>query len=97
MNFKVFFDFSYLIQGVNNIDTPFDNPWEDSAGNKIVNYKHPGFPTPPLTKIIDVDFGIELSLKHLSNLSISIQNQKISKNNFQLAYKLRLWSYLDIF
>ena len=97
VNFKVFFDFSYLIQGVNNIDTPFDNPWEDSAGNKIVNYKHPGFPTPPLTKIIDVDFGIELSLKHLSNLSISIQNQKISKNNFQLAYKLRLWSYLDIF
>ena len=46
---KIFFDYSYLIKGQNSLETPFENPWENNNGEFNVNYKHPGFPTPPLT------------------------------------------------
>ena len=96
LNAKVFFDFSYLIQGYNSLETPFDNPWEDDKGNKVIDYVHPGFPTPPLTTLIDFNFGFELILSDLTNLSISIQNQKTLKNDFQTVLKFRFWSYVNI-
>ena len=60
---KVFFDFSYLIRGQNNLKTPFDNPWEDINGKFNENYKHPGFPTPPLEYLYDLLFGFEFAIK----------------------------------
>ena len=92
---KAFFDLSYLIQGKNNINTPFENPWEDNEGNLINNYIHPGFPTPPVTRIIDINFGIEISLKNLTTFTIAIENQKISQKSFIFKIKLSFWSYLN--
>ncbi len=93
---KLFLDLSYTIQGKNNINTPFENPWEDNLGNKIIDYSHPGFPTPPLQKIIDFNLGFEVSLKNLANLSFVIENQQISQNIFDTRLRLSFWSYLNI-
>ena len=95
-NKKVFFDFLYLIKGKNSLETPFENPWENNSGEFNINYKHPGFPTPPIRHIYDFNFGIELKINDLTYLTICIENQKKSKNHNSTNLKIRFWSYLNV-
>ena len=93
---KVFFDFSYLIRGQNNLNTPFDNPWEDINGKFNENYKHPGFPTPPLEYLYDLLFGFEFAIKEYTFLNISFEGQKNHDINFQKKIRIKFWSYLNV-
>ena len=93
---KVFVDFSYLIKGNNGLETPFDNPWEDRDGNFNYSYKHPGFPTPPLSFLYDLNFGIEVELNKLTFLTITFENQKYFNDGIQSRTSIRFWSYLKI-
>ena len=93
---KVFVDFSYLIKGNNGLETPFDNPWEDRDGNFDYGYNHPGFPTPPLSFLYDLNFGIEFELNKLTFLTITFENQKYFNDRIQSRTSIRFWSYLKI-
>ena len=96
LNSKLFIDFSYLIQGKNNLNTPFDNPWEDNMGNKIIGYKHPGFPTPPVTNLVDFNLGVEVGIINLTYLTISLENLKISDDVSLSKIRISFWSYIKI-
>ena len=91
---KVFVDFSYLIKGNNGLETPFDNPWEDGDGNFNYGYNHPGFPTPPLSFLYDLNFSIEFELNKLTFLTITFENQKYFNDRIQSRTSIRFWSYL---
>ncbi len=93
---KAFIDISYLIKGSNSLKTPFDNPWEDSGGNFINSYRHPGFPTPPLSLSFNLNLGVEIELRKLTYMIITIENQKYSNSNIKSQISLRFWSYLEI-
>ena len=49
------------------------------------DYKHPGFPTPPLSFLYDLNFGIEIELSKLTFLLLL----KI-KNILTLEFKIEL-------
>ena len=93
---KIFFDFLILNQGVNNLNTPFDNPWEDNNGNKVIGYIHPGFPTPPTVKTFFINFGFELNLKNLTSLTIYLETQKNPNQSINSEIRISFWSYLNI-
>ena len=92
---KIFFELSFLTRGQNNLDTPFDNPWEDSEGKFNENYKHLGFPTPPLNIINDFDFGFEFELRNKTYLILGLESQKNSKKNIIIKLRLKFWSYIN--
>ena len=95
-NKKFFFEFSHLIKGKNGLDTIFDNAWEDNEGNFIKNYKHPGYPTPPLNYINDSHFGVEIMLKDYSYLTFSLERQKTSDKEIVTKLRMRFWKYLNL-
>ena len=93
---KFFIDYSYLIKGQNSLETFFENPWENNKGEFDVNYKHPGFPTPPLNFFYEFNFGLELRLKDYTYLILSLENNNYVKNNLSSKIRLRFWTYLNI-
>ena len=84
-----------MIKGQNNLDTAFDNPWDDENGNFNKNYKHPGFPTPPLKHIYDLHVGLEFRLKNLTYLNISFELQKDYSDDIYKKIRMRFWSYIN--
>ena len=62
----------------------------------IIDYKHPGFPTPPLRFLYDLNFGIEVELNKLTFLTITFENQKYFNDGIQSRTSIRFWSYLKI-
>ena len=65
---KSFIDLSYLVDGNNDLETPFDNPWENENGELIETYKPPSHPTPPISRWAEIEIGSEirvLSLIHI--------------------------------
>ena len=93
---KFFIEFSHLIKGQNNLNTPFSNPWEDKNGKFDDTYKHPGFPTPPIEYINDFHLGIEFLLKKYTYLTISLESQKSFEKVINNKLKFRIWSYLNL-
>ena len=93
---KIFFDYSYLIKGQNSLETPFENPWENNNGEFNVNYKHPGFPTPPLSYFYEFNFGLEIKLKDYTYLILSLENNNYTKEKLSSKIRIRFWSYMNI-
>ena len=93
---KVFFDYSYLIKGQNSLETSFENPWENNKGEFNVNYKHPGFPTPPLSYFYEFNFGLELKLKDYTYLILSLENNNYLEKNSSSKTRIRFWTYINI-
>ena len=95
---RPFVEFSYLEDGYNGIDTPFDNPYEDHNGI-VIDFKPPGHPTRPITKFYEVDFGFEINLYFQTYLTVSGQLQSKSLTDDLIenyGMKIRFWSYLDL-
>jgi len=93
---KIFFDYSYLIKGQNSLETPFENPWENNNGEFNVNYKHPGFPTPPLTYFCEFNFGLEIKLKDYTYLILSLENNNYTEEKLLSKIRIRFWTYMNI-
>ena len=93
---KIFFDYSYLIKGKNSLETPFENPWENNNGEFNVNYKHPGFPTPPLTYFCEFNFGLEIKLKDYTYLILSLENNNYNEEKLLSKIRIRFWTYMNI-
>ena len=96
---KPFIDISYLLDGSNGLDTLFDNPWENEKGEFFEDYEPPSNPTPPVTKWIELEIGVELNAGYGSYITItgqyqakSIDNESFS--NFGLG--IRFWTYFQI-
>ena len=95
---KLFMDFSYLIDGNNSLETPFDNPWEDNNGNLIEGYIPPPHPTSPTSKWTEFEVGSEVKISSLTYITISGQyiESSLLDNSNELAIGLRFWSYFKI-
>ena len=93
---KVFFDYSYLIKGQNSLETPFKNPWENNKGEFNVNYRHPGFPTPPISYYYEFNFGLELKLKDYTYLILSLDNNNYAEKKLSSKIRIRFWTYMNI-
>ena len=76
-----------MIKGQNNIETPFENPWENSKEFNF-NYNHPGFPTPPVSYLYEFNFGSRAQIKRLYYLILSLDNNNYSEK--KLSSKIRL-------
>ena len=97
-NIKLFIDFSYLIDGNNGLETPFDNPWENENGELIESYKPPSHPTPPISRWAEIEIGSEIRVRPLTYITITGQyNQSpLTNNSSELRIGLRFWSYFKL-
>ena len=95
---KSFIDLSYLIDGYNGLETPFDNPWEDENGELIEGYVPPSHPTSPKSKWIEIEIGSEVEVRPLTFITISGQYKQssFSNNSSDLSIGLRFWSYFEL-
>ena len=95
---KPFIDISYLLDGSNGLDTLFDNPWENEEGEFFEDYAPPSNPTPPVTKWIELEIGVELNTGYDSYITITGQYQLLmlssSSSNFGIG--IRFWTYFQI-
>ena len=74
---RPYFELSYLEDGANGLDTPFDNPYEVYYGI-VVDYKPPGHPSRPIIKFYEIDLGYEINIYFQTYLTISPQAQSIN-------------------
>tara|TARA_Y100000590_G_scaffold469374_1_gene656615 strand:+ start:302 stop:1717 length:1416 start_codon:yes stop_codon:yes gene_type:complete len=95
---KSFIDLSYLIDGNNGLETPFDNPWENEKGELIEGYTPPSHPTSPNSKWVEIEVGSEIKIRDLTYITISVQyNQSTLPNNSpDFSIGLRFWSYFKL-
>ena len=95
---KLFIDYSYLIDGNNGLETPFDNPWEDESGNLLEDYQPPSHPTPPISKWAEFEVGSEIRIKPLTYITISGQYHQFTlpNNSSDFVVGLRFWSYFKL-
>ena len=104
---KPLIDISYLLDGSNGLDTPFDNPWENEKGEIFEDYKPPSHPTPPVTTWIELEIGVELNTGYGSYITItgqyqskyikypiSLDDDSSSSSNF--GFGIRFWTYFQI-
>lgn len=95
---KSFIDISYLLDGSNGLETPFDNPWENEKGEFLEDYDPPSHPTPPVTTWIESEVGAEVNLGYNSYITITAQYQQKSIKNESFSdfgLGIRFWSYLQ--
>ena len=95
---KFFVDLSYLVDGNNGLETPFDNPWENENGELIEDYEPPAHPTAPNSKWVEFEIGSEIKVRTLTYFTISGQyNQStLSNNSSEFKLGLRFWSYFKL-
>ena len=95
---KLFVDLSYLVDGNNGLETPFDNPWENENGELIEDYEPPTHPTAPNSKWIEFEIGSEIKVRKSTYFTISGQyNQStLSNNSSEFKIGLRFWSYFKL-
>lgn len=95
---KPFIDVSYLMDGANGLDTPFDDPWVNEKGEFLKDYDPPSHPTPPINKLMEVELGGEINVRDLTYLTITAQYQSKEIENTSLSdfgLGIRFWSYLQ--
>jgi len=95
---KLFVDLSYLVDGNNGLETPFDNPWENENGELIEDYEPPAHPTQPNSKWIEFEIGSEIKVRTLTYFTISGQYNKstLLNNSSEFKIGLRFWSYFKL-
>ena len=95
---KSFIDLSYLVDGNNGLETPFDNPWENENGELIEGYEPPAHPTTPNSKWIEFEIGSEIRLRPLTYITISGQYNQSSllNNSTNFIIGLKFWSYFKL-
>jgi len=95
---KLFVDLSYLIDGNNGLETPFDNPWENGNGELIEDYEPPSHPTPPNSKWIEFEIGSEIRVRRLTYITISGQyyESTLQNSSSDFTIGLRFWSYFKL-
>ena len=95
---KSFIDLSYLVDGNNGLETPFDNPWENQNGEMIEGYKPPSHPTSPISKWTEVEIGSEINVRQLTYITISGQYNQflLADNSSNFIIGLRFWSYFKL-
>lgn len=94
---KPIIDISYLMDGSNGLETPFDNPWETYEG-LVADYVPPSHPTPPVTTWIESEVGAEINIGSASYITITAQYQVKSIKNeesSEFGLGIRFWSYLQ--
>ena len=69
--FKPFIELSYLRNGANGLETPFDTPWGDSTVTVEEGYEEP-FPTKPITYNTTLDLGVRYQPNYTFGLTPSI-------------------------
>ena len=96
--FKLFLDLSYLVDGNNSLETPFDNPWENENGELIEGYEPPSHPTPPNSKWIEFEIGSEIRVRRLTYITISGQyyESTLQNSSSDFTIGLRFWSYFKL-
>ena len=85
-----------MIKGQNSLETPFEKPCENNNCEFNVNYKHPGFPTPPLTYFCEFNFGLEIKLKDYTYLILSLENNNYTEKKLSSKIRIRFWTYMNI-
>ena len=95
---KPFIDISYLLDGSNGLDTLFDNPWENEKGEFFEDYEPPSNPTPPVTKWIELEIGVELNTGYDSYITITGQYQllQLSSSSSNFGIGIRFWTFFQI-
>jgi len=94
---KPYISVSYIRDGANGLDTPFDTPWLDSTVTMGTGYSEP-FPTSPITYVTEIELAADYHFRNGSfiNAGLFYQHktlQKKTEENF--SFILRLWFTLD--
>jgi len=94
---KIYGTCSYLRDGANGLDTPFDTPWEDSTITMETGYSEP-FPTGPITYVTELETGLDFYFNDRSyfNAGLFWQRKALAgeiENHYSIVF--RLWLSLS--
>lgn len=90
---RPFLDITYIRDGANGLDTPFDNPWEDENG-LLPDYVPPSNPTAPITYVFETEIGAEFTWENKASLSVSgfySRRTLMGKIDENWSLVIRLW------